>query len=203
MHSALLHSTALRAAEPGGKAKPGQALPARFTTPGEQPASAPCWLPRRRWRAASASRWRAPSPLSSAPAENCRWAIAHRMARHHGGSASRLSRVHWPTRWRRRRERAGDARPAERSKWIGMCRRNFEIIASVPPIRSVIDQKLRAALTSQPVTPGPAMAEARTVAPCTPRITSGAMICSPPPSSAYALNPSRLGLVSGSHVPLA
>jgi hypothetical protein len=26
----LLHSTALRAAEPGGKAKPKQALPARF-----------------------------------------------------------------------------------------------------------------------------------------------------------------------------
>src|SRR5215510_2819107 len=68
---------------------------------------------------------------------------------------------------------------------------------------AVIDQKFRAALTSQPVTPGPTMADARTVAPCTPRMTPGAMICSPPPTSAKALNPSTLGLVSGSHVPLA
>jgi hypothetical protein len=68
---------------------------------------------------------------------------------------------------------------------------------------SHLDQKFRAALTSQPVTPGPTMAEARTVAPCTPRITSGAMICSPPPISTNELNPITLGLVSGSHVPLA
>ena len=40
------------------------------------------------------------------------------------------------------------------------------------------------------------------VAPCTPRTTSGATICSPPPISTKAFNPNTLGLVSGSHVPL-
>lgn len=66
-----------------------------------------------------------------------------------------------------------------------------------------VDHKFSAALTSQPVTPGPTMPDARTVAPCTPRTTSGAMISNPPPISTKALNPNTLGFVSGSHVPLA
>lgn len=62
-------------------------------------------------------------------------------------------------------------------------------------------QKFNAALTSQPVTPGPTMAAARTVAPFTPATTSGAMICTPPPISAKALKPSTPRSVSGSQVP--